>query len=143
MVTTESPGAKALRAACVAGGAVCVGLAALGLFLPLLPTTPFLLLAAALFFRGSRRMYVWLLDNPKFGGLIRQYRAGHGIPRRAKRLAIALLWLTIGASVMWVVSAFPVRLALIAVAVSVTVFLLRLPSRSPVPGGVARGQASN
>ncbi len=129
METSESRRAKLVRIVCNVGGGVCVGLAALGLILPLLPTTPFLLLAAALFFRGSKRLYDWLVGNRHFGPLIRDYQAGRGIPRRAKVSAILLLWLTIGATVMWAVGAVWIRLLLIAIAIGVTLYLARLPVR--------------
>jgi hypothetical protein len=100
------------------------------MFLPLLPTTPFLLLAAALYFRGSRRMYYWLLNNRRFGHIIRDYRAGRGMPRKAKLYTIGLLWATIGATAVFAVSVLWARLLLAAVAVGVTLYLVRLPTAS-------------
>lgn len=120
---------QVVRGLCIAGGGVCLGLAVLGAVLPLLPTTPFLLLAAALFFRGSPRLYHWLLSNRQFGPLIRDYRAGRGIPRRAQRLAILLVWLSLGATVAFVNDLLWLEVLLLANAIGVTIYLARLPVR--------------
>ncbi len=134
MEATETLSARVTRAACVAGGGLCVGLAVLGMVLPLLPTTPFLLLAAALFLRGSKRLYHRLLDNRFFGHYIRDFRAGRGLPRRAKFSALLLLWSTIGATlVLYAGAGWWLRLLLVGVAVGVTVYLARLPVRPQLP----------
>jgi uncharacterized membrane protein YbaN (DUF454 family) len=95
-----------------------------GVFLPLLPTTPFLLLAAACYARGSDRFYNWLLGNKWFGSYIRNYREGKGIPLRVKMLTISLLWATIGYSTAFVVTALPLRIILLLIAVGVTTHIL-------------------
>jgi uncharacterized membrane protein YbaN (DUF454 family) len=102
-----------------------VALGVLGIFLPLLPTTPFLLLGAACYARSSERWYGWLVGNRWFGPYIRHYREGRGISRRRAAVALALLWLTIGYSALVVVSAWWLRLALLAVAGGVTAHLVR------------------
>jgi len=94
---------RGLRLVLVAAGLVCVGLGALGVVTPVLPTTPFLLVAAACFARASPRFYQRLLANPTFGPLIRDWREQRAIPRRAKRTAIALITVTIGSSAIFVV----------------------------------------
>lgn len=73
-------------------GALAVMLGILGLFLPLLPTTPFLLLASWCFARGSSRLHRWLLSHRVFGEYLRNFEAGHGIPLKAKILATTMLW---------------------------------------------------
>jgi hypothetical protein len=73
-------------------GALAVLLGVLGIFLPLLPTTPFLLLASWCFARGSTRLHRWLLTHPLFGDYLRNFEAGRGIPLRAKIVATVLLW---------------------------------------------------
>jgi uncharacterized membrane protein YbaN (DUF454 family) len=79
------------RAAWVSVGTICVGLAALGVVLPGLPTTPFLILATACYARSSERLTRRLLNHRLFGPLIRDYRAGRGIPFRAKVLALVTM----------------------------------------------------
>ena len=109
-------------------GSLFVGLALLGIFLPILPTTPFLLLAAACYARGSDRFYNWLLNNRWFGGYIRNYREGRGIPLRIKLLAITFLWITIGCSAAFVVHTLPLRVILIVIAVAVTTHIIFIRS---------------
>lgn len=106
-------------------GTLCVVLGVLGMFLPLLPTTPFLLLAAFCYGRSSQRTYRWLVNNRWFGEYIRNYRYGRGIPLKQKILTITLLWLTIGYTVLFIVSDWWVKLILLAIAVGVTVHLTR------------------
>lgn len=75
-----------------AAGVLALLLGILGLFLPLLPTTPFLLLASWCFARGSERLHRWLLSHRVFGEYLRNFEAGRGIPLKAKILATAMLW---------------------------------------------------
>ncbi|WP_409265694.1 YbaN family protein [Massilia sp. BHUDP2] len=75
-----------------AAGVLALLLGILGLFLPLLPTTPFLLLASWCFARGSERLHRWLLSHPVFGEYLRNFEAGRGIPLKAKVLATVMLW---------------------------------------------------
>ena len=73
-------------------GVLSVALGVLGILLPLLPTTPFLLLAAGCFVRSSPKLYAWLLNHKWFGSYIRHYREHKAIPLRAKIVVLALLW---------------------------------------------------
>ncbi|CAN7215893.1 YbaN family protein [Massilia sp. LjRoot122] len=73
-------------------GALAVLLGILGIFLPLLPTTPFLLLASWCFARGSDRLHRWLLSHRVFGEYLRNFEAGRGIPLKAKIVATVMLW---------------------------------------------------
>jgi hypothetical protein len=121
------------RIVLIAGGTLCVALAVLGLFLPVLPTTPFLLLAAVCYARSSERFYHWLLTNRWFGAYIRNYREGRGIPLWHKVLAISLLWLTIGYAVGFVVPQWWVKGILLGIAVGVTIHLLKTKTARPMP----------
>ena len=104
--------------------AMVVGL--IGVVVPLLPTTPFLLLAAACFVRSSDTMYGWLTSNRLFGGFIRDYREQRGVSARAKITALVLLWGVIGYTALTAVDAAWLRVLLVAIAVAVTIHLLRL-----------------
>ena len=107
-------------------GSFFAGLGILGIFLPLLPTTPFLLLAAACYIRSSKRLYNWLLNNKWIGRYIKNYLEGKGVPLKSKVLSISALWITIGYSVFFVVNIFPVRIILILIAIGVTMHLLSI-----------------
>ena len=101
------------------------------IILPLLPTTPFLLLAAVCYAKSSERWYHWLLTNRWFGEYIRNWHEGRGIPRKTKILTIAFLILTIGYSAAVVVPFFIGKVALIVVAVCVSVHILSFPTLEP------------
>jgi uncharacterized protein len=81
------------KAVLVAAGSVCLALAVLGVFLPLLPTTPFLLLASACYVRSSERLHGWLMGNRLLGGYIRNFKERRGIPLRGRIVTVVLLWL--------------------------------------------------
>ncbi len=85
-------------------GILSLALGILGIFLPLLPTTPFLLLSATLFAKSSERLYNWLLNHKIFGKIIRTYREGKPIPLKIKLTAVIFLWITILISVFTVVN---------------------------------------
>jgi uncharacterized membrane protein YbaN (DUF454 family) len=112
----------------VAAGSVCLALGVLGIVLPLLPTTPLLLLAAACYARGSERFYRWLIEHRFLGRHIRDYRSGAGIPLRAKVTAIALVWASILATAFLAVGQTWLRALLILIAVGISAYLLRLPT---------------
>jgi len=97
-----------------------VGLGTVGIFLPLIPTTPFLLLAAACFGRSSDRFYNWLITHRWFGSYIRNYREYKAITLRTKIVTIALLWISLGYTGIGVVSALWVRILLLLTGVGVT-----------------------
>ena len=120
---------KALRALLIAAGTICLTLGAIGIFLPILPTTPFLLLAAACYLRSSKRMHKWLLNNRWFGEYIKNYQAGRGIPLKTKIIAITVLWLAIVYSTIFVVNEILIaQIALLAIAAGVSLHLIRLPT---------------
>jgi len=107
-------------------GTFFVALGVLGIFLPVLPTTPFLLIAAALYARSSQRFYDWLVNNRFFGKYIKNYREGKGIPVKVKVFAITLLWITIGCSAYFAVKILLVRIILLLVAIGVTTHIIRI-----------------
>jgi len=106
-------------------GALSLLLGLVGIFVPLLPTTPFLLLAAALWVRSSPRLYAWLLAHRRLGPYIRNFRENRAIPLRAKILSVTLLWATLLYCIFFVVEEWWwAQLALLAVAVGVTWHIL-------------------
>ncbi len=109
-------------------GTVFVILGLAGAILPLLPTTPFILLAAACYAKGSQRCYNLLLKNKLFGELIRSYRAGNGISLKSKIIAITLLWITIGISASLTIHTILPRTILTCIAIGVTTYLCYLPT---------------
>jgi len=112
-------------------GILCVVLAFLGILLPVLPTTPFLLLAAFFFARSSDRFLHWLLNNRLFGSYIRNYREGRGMTLRNKVFTLSLLWLTILLTVIFAIDALWLRLLLIGIASGVTIHISRINTYRP------------
>lgn len=110
-------------------GLFFTGLGIVGIFLPLLPTTPFLLLALWFFSRSSLRLKEWLLTNRLCGKFLNDYYSGRGIPLRVKCYIIIVLWATILASAIWCVDILAVRLLLLAVAVGVTIHVARFKTK--------------
>jgi uncharacterized membrane protein YbaN (DUF454 family) len=107
-------------------GSTFTGLGILGIFLPLLPTTPFLLLAAACYIRSSERFYNWLMNNKWLGNYIKNYLEGKGVSLKAKVFSISFLWITIGYSAVFAVNIFSIRVILILIAIGVTIHLLSI-----------------
>ncbi len=112
-----------IRVICLCAGWLFTVLAFLGFFLPLLPTTPFLLGAAACFYRSSDRFYHWIMDNKYFGHYLRNYKAGKGIPLRIKILALAFTWSSTLFSAIFIVPWLWLKIFLIAISVAVTIHL--------------------
>ncbi|MDQ3204135.1 MAG: YbaN family protein [Pseudomonadota bacterium] len=113
-----------LRYVLLAVGWLSVALGMIGIFLPVLPTTPFLLLAAACFARSSPRFYHWLVEHPRLGPLIRDYLEGNGIPLKGKVYAIVSMWISILFS-CYLVPLMWARGFMLTSAVLVTVYILR------------------
>ena len=102
-------------------GTISLGLGVLGIFLPMLPTTPFLLLSAAVWLKASPRLYHWLLNHKVLGEYIRNYREHRAIPLRVKIVSVSLVWLTIGYCIFAVVNEWwwaQLLMALLAIAIS-------------------------
>src|SRR5687768_4354049 len=113
--------ARLFRALLIVIGTLCVVLGVLGIFLPLLPTTVFLLLAAACYARSSDRFYHRVITNKYLGGYIRNHREGRGMRRRDKIVTVGVLWIGIGATMIWTVESLWLHLLLLAIALGVTV----------------------
>ncbi len=105
-------------------GALALVLAILGLFLPLLPTTPFLLLASACFARGSDRLHGWLVNHRVFGVYLRNFEAGNGIPLRAKIVASVMMWSSLVVAMLRF-EHLGLRIALAVIGCSVSLYLWR------------------
>ena len=113
-----------LRPLLLGAGWLSMALGVIGIFLPVLPTTPFLLLAAACFVRSSPRVYVWLVTHPRLGPWIRDYLDGEGIPLKAKFYSIGLMWPSILFS-CYLVPHLYARAFMLTSAVLVTLYIVR------------------
>ncbi|MEF9943734.1 MAG: YbaN family protein [Burkholderiaceae bacterium] len=122
-----------LRGLLIAAGWLCVALGLLGVFLPLLPTTPFLLLAAACFARSSPRFHAWLLANRTFGPVIYQWEAKRTIPKKTKLIAIAMMLVMLSTSIVFFVRPLGLKLLLAALGLGLAVWMWRIPSERPPP----------
>jgi uncharacterized membrane protein YbaN (DUF454 family) len=116
------------RALLIVAGTISLIFAAIGVVIPLIPTTPLLLLAVACYCRSSERLYTWLINNRWFGEYIRNYREGKGIPLKTKVLAVTVLWATISVSVVFLAPILLVQVLLLAIAIAVSAHILRLPT---------------
>ena len=102
-----------IKALWVIAGSVFVVLGAFGVILPGLPTTPFLILAAACYIRSSQRLYDWLIANKTFGPYLRNYREGKGIPKRAKKIALIMMTIFVGYAVLFALDDLFVRIVVL------------------------------
>jgi len=119
---------KFVRALFFVAGTVSLAVGTIGIVLPILPTTPLLLLALACYCRSSKRMTKWVLTNKYFGSYIRRYKEGKGIPIKTKIIALATLWITISYSAFFIVNIWIVQLILFAIATAVSIHIIRLPT---------------
>lgn len=118
---------RLLRLLLLGAGFLAVGLGIVGIFVPLLPTVPFLLLATACFARSSERFHNWLLEHPHLGPTLHSYLNGQGIPLKAKVSTLTLLWISIPLSVFFFIDILSMQILLIGIGLGVTIHLLRLP----------------
>ena len=117
---------RAKNAILIACGFFFVALGVIGIVLPVLPTTPFLLLAAACFARSSEKYYNWLMTNRLFGNYLKNYQEGQGIPMKVKVAAISFLWITILASIHLFIENWIIEIILIIIAAAVTIHIVSI-----------------
>jgi len=109
-------------------GTIFLGIGCIGIILPILPTTPFLLLAAACYVRGSERIHRWMIRNRVFGEFIKNYMEGKGIKSRQKVITLAFLWVMIIFTTVYMIENMIVRILLLIIALTVSVHILKLPT---------------
>ena len=109
-------------------GILFVGLGAIGVVIPGLPTTPFLILAAACFIRSSQRLYDWLIQNKTFGPYLKDYREGKGIPKKAKILAVSMIIIFVSYSVFFAIDNLTLKITVgVLGLIGLFYVLLRVP----------------
>ncbi|MDK2778684.1 MAG: YbaN family protein [Pseudomonadota bacterium] len=117
-----------LRSLVFAFGWLSVALGVAGIFLPVLPTTPFLLLAAACFVRTSPRFYRWLVEHPKLGRYVIYYLDGKGMPLKAKVYTLILMWSTMMLTAFVLTDRLTIKILLPLIGLGVSIYILRLPT---------------
>ena len=113
----------------VAFGTISLVLGVIGIFMPVLPTTPFLLLSAALFLKSHRGLYDWLMNHPKLGTYIKSFMEHKSIPLRVKVVSVTMVWLTLLNCAIFVADHWAFRLMFILIAVGVTIHILSYKTR--------------
>lgn len=107
-------------------GTFFIVLGSIGIFIPLLPTTPFLLLAAACYAKGSNEFYRKLIQSRVLGEYIRNYREGGGVPLSSKIYALSLLWISIGSSIILIAERLIIRVVLLLIAAAVSIHIISI-----------------
>ena len=105
-------------------GSICLILGVIGIFLPLLPTTPFLLLAATFYVRSSEKLYQWLIHQKYLGTYIRNFREHRAIPLRAKAISISMVWITLIYCALMISDEIWIKILFMVLAISVTWHIL-------------------
>jgi uncharacterized protein len=118
----------------ISAGMICVGLGALGIILPGLPTTPFLLVAAYCFARSSEHFHDWLLNHRWFGSYVRNFEEGRGMTRPAKATTLLVMWLSFGVTIVFFVPLAVGQAGMFLLAAGVSIYIMRLPTPPPGPG---------
>lgn len=121
-----------LKALLLIIGSISTVFGIIGIVIPVLPTTPFLLFAAVCFFRSSTRLYERLISNKYFGSYIKNYREGRGIPSKIKIYAISMLWVTIGFSIIFAIDKLLVRILLFIIAAVVTAHIISVKAKKEI-----------
>ena len=123
-----------VRILLIFAGTICLFLGLIGVIIPILPTTPFLLLAAACYARSSKKFYDLLMTNRVFGAYLSNYRNGRGLPLKIKVFTIASLWITIALTMTFFVRSIWIDVLLIVVAIGVSVHIITI--KTHVKGGI-------
>ncbi|MDY0212470.1 MAG: YbaN family protein [Desulfuromonadaceae bacterium] len=119
------------RGVLLISGILSTALGVIGMFLPLIPTVPLLLLAAACFARSSERFHSWLLNQKHLGPIVRTYLDGGGMPLRAKVVTIGVLWISLGgSSLLCMNKSWWLHLLLGTIGLGVTAYLVKLPGEA-------------
>ena len=108
----------------IALGSICLALGVIGIFLPLLPTTPFLLLSAALYVRSSDELYQWLIHQKYLGTYIRNFREHKAIPLRAKIISVTMVWMTLTYCAIMVSEEIWIKIIFLILAIGITWHIL-------------------
>ena len=119
-------GKNAYKFLLIAAGWIFVVLGVIGIFLPLMPTTIFFILAAACFARSSEKFYNWLIYHPKFGKFIRDYWEHRGMPLKSKIIAVAMVIISIGSSALFFAEKTYLKILLVVIAIGVSVYIISL-----------------
>ena len=117
-------------------GVISLAVGIIGVFLPVIPTTPFILLSAWCFFRSSKKFYEWIISNERFGPTIQNYQEGRGLTKPTKIRAVAMMWLAMTVSIYFFITDLYVMVLMYAVAVGVTIYLYKLPTLEPRNGSI-------
>ena len=131
-----------LRLILIGVGWFSIACALLGLFLPLVPTVPFLLLALFSFSKSSERFHSWLVEHRHFGPLLKDYLVHGGISLRAKIVAIGAMWISFPVSVLWFVESTWAKVLLLSIAAGVTVCLVLIPTVAAPLNGKGKAGSS-
>jgi len=124
----EARPSKIKKGLFVVAGTISLGLGLVGIVLPVLPTTPFLLVSAACYYKGSERLHRWMLDNRLFGDYLRNYKEGKGIQPRTKIFTLILLWSVISFSALFMLNNVIIQIILFATAIGVSIHIIALPN---------------
>lgn len=131
-MTVQERGLKqnTVRLLYIIAGTLSLIIGIVGIVLPVLPTTPFLLLSAACYYRGSEKLHSWLIQSKLFGPTIRDFEEKGGMKQSTKIKALVMLWVTVLVSAFLVLDSFIHRLGVIVLASIGTFFILRIKTIS-------------
>lgn len=115
----------------IAIGSISLVLGVIGIFFPVLPTTPFLLLAGACYIRSSKRLYHWLIHHRVLGEYVRNYIEHRAVKKHAKIMAIVMIWTSIPFCIFFLIDPIPIKVMLFLISSMVTIYLLLLKTYTP------------